>query len=222
MHDEARRFLDYVFAVMFPSLGGSGHMLDCGSGDINGNNRCYVKGASYVGNDIAPGPNVDIVCETGRLEYADGFFDCVVSSECFEHDAKYADSLRNIHRMLKPGGVLVFTCASIGRHEHGTLRTSPSDSFSTRTGDRTWATYYKNLVLDDIAKVLDLKDYAFRAYYNGITRDLYFVGIRDPSKDLSMYTFWDRGVTEITHGFPEHVYREALDRERRINRPIDD
>src|SRR4029078_13215138 len=32
----------------------------------------------------------------------------------------------NIERVLRPGGVLVLTCATTGRHEHGTTRTSPT------------------------------------------------------------------------------------------------
>ena len=40
-------------------------------------------------------------------------------------------SLANIERVLHPGGVLILTCATTGRHEHGTTRTSPAMSPST-------------------------------------------------------------------------------------------
>jgi hypothetical protein len=33
--------------------------------------------------------------------------------------------------VLRPGGVLILTCATTGRHEHGTTRTSPAMSPST-------------------------------------------------------------------------------------------
>ena len=33
--------------------------------------------------------------------------------------------------MLKPKGLLCFTCASTGRPEHETIRTTPNDSYGT-------------------------------------------------------------------------------------------
>lgn len=179
MHDQARRFLNFVFAsIVAPDASAVHTMLDCGSGDINGNNRAYCPPlATYIGNDLRPGRNVDLVCETGAITLPSESLDVVVSSECFEHDLKYEASLRNIHRMLRVGGLFIFTCASTGRPEHGTLRTSPGDSLSTGLPLETgWPTYYKNLTIDDVAAALPLSEYAWRAYYNAQSKDLYFVG----------------------------------------------
>lgn len=179
MHDQARRFLNFVFqTIVAPEASAIRTMLDCGSGDINGNNRQYCPPtARYIGNDLCPGSNVDLVCETGAITLDSDSLDVIVSSECFEHDLKYEASLRNIHRMLRPGGLFIFTCASTGRGEHGTLRTSPGCSFSTRLPLETgWPTYYKNLTIDDVGRALPLNEYAFRAYYNAESKDLYFVG----------------------------------------------
>ena len=53
---------------------------------------------------------------------------------------------------------MVFTCASDGRHEHGTLRTSPENApFLSQFSDE-WANYYKNLNESDIKKVLDINN----------------------------------------------------------------
>ena len=203
MHPEARAFLNFVLRTSFPNVCKAGRMLDCGSGDINGNNRGY-KGAemTYVGNDIAPGRNVDVVCETGKLEYPDGHFDLVVSSECFEHDAHFAESLRNIHRMLKANGLLVFTCASLGRAEHGTRRTTPSQSLGSVVAE--FSDYYRNLMIEDVAPALPLDAYDYRAFYNSKSKDLYFVGIKKGAGESlgPVQRYVVEGVYEVTGGTP--------------------
>jgi hypothetical protein len=82
--------------------------------------------------------------------------------------------------MLKPNGLFCFTCASTGRPEHGTRRTSPRDSYGTIGGLEDMSDYYKNLTIKDLDKVLPL-DKCFsewRSYYNGYSKDLYFFGIK--------------------------------------------
>ena len=71
--------------------------------------------------------------------------------------------------MLKPDGLFCFTCASIGRSEHGTRRTSSESD------------YYKNLTEIDVTEVLLPLNKLFSVYeiyYNSISSDLYFVGIK--------------------------------------------
>ena len=83
--------------------------------------------------------------------------------------------------MLKPNGLFCFTCASTGRHEHGTRRTSPSDSYGTIGNITDMIDYYKNLTVHELNEVLEL-DKSFKVwdtYYNGETKDLYFVGIKN-------------------------------------------
>ncbi len=46
----------------------------------------------------------------------------------FEHNQDGEESLANMTRLLKSGGMLLITCAGYGRHEHGTTRTSPQDA----------------------------------------------------------------------------------------------
>jgi len=69
-------------------------------------------------------------------------------------------------------GYVVFTCASRGRIEHGTLRTINSDSPGTS------GTYYKNIFKSEFIKSFDLKN-MFQKYeviYNFKSSDLYFIG----------------------------------------------
>ena len=101
-------------------------VLDVGSLDINGNNRFLFKGGTYTGIDVGEGRNVDVV--TLAHEYDAQPYDVIISTECFEHDAHYAKSIRNIVRLLTSGGLFLFTCATTGRPEHGTIRCSRRDA----------------------------------------------------------------------------------------------
>jgi SAM-dependent methyltransferase len=177
MHDEARSFTLFC-KELFPDAFVGKRVLDVGSGDINGNNRFLFTDCEYDGNDVAPAANVTIVSKTVDLPFPPKTFDTIVSTECFEHDPQWAESLQTIVSLLKPGGLFLFTCASTGRGEHGTRRTSPGDSYGTLGNVDGWVDYYKNLTLDDVRQAIDV-DAVFGvwdAYYNAITKDLYFYG----------------------------------------------
>jgi SAM-dependent methyltransferase len=182
MHPEARSFLDYVVRT-FPEYFKGVRVLDVGGGDINGNNRAYFpkESCSYEANDVVQARNVTVVGRTADLGFPDASFDVIVSSECFEHDMHYADSLKAIVRMLRPGGLFFFTCASTGRGEHGTRRSHPSCSFTLRLeGNDPWKDYYRNVTAKDVDDVLGL-DATFENYavfYNQSSHDLYFWGIK--------------------------------------------
>ena len=105
------------------------YVLDIGSLDINGNNQEYFENCNYLGVDIAEGKNVDVTSKGHELGFPDGTFDVVISTECFEHDQYYDKTIKNIYRMLKPGGLFIFSCATTGRPEHGTRRTTPEQKY---------------------------------------------------------------------------------------------
>jgi len=179
MHPQAAHFLQFVKSV-FPEYFKNKMILDVGSGDINGNNRYLFENCEYNGNDVIDAPNVTIVSKTKDLPFNDNFFDTIISSEAFEHDPEYKKSWLKIYDMLKPNGLFAFTCASTGRPEHGTERTSPKDSYGTIGGLQDMIDYYKNLTIQDLHKVLPLdeKFSEWRSYYNPYSCDLYFFGIK--------------------------------------------
>ena len=149
-------------------------VLDIGSLDINGNNRYLFEQCNYTGIDIGDGPNVDVVC-SGHLFKSDDLFDVVISTECFEHDEYWQQTLKNvINNLLKDGGLFLFSCAAPGRPEHGTKRTSPKDSPFTND-------YYRNLSEADIRSVLNCNEifsnYKFKTRID-FPQDLYFYGIK--------------------------------------------
>ena len=179
MHKEAIHFVIFVRNILKYYFDNK-NVLDVGSGDINGNNKFLFKNCNYNGNDVIEAPNVTIVSKTKDLPFENNTFDTIISTECFEHDPTYKESLLKIYDMLKPHGLFVFTCASINRPEHGTKRTKPEDSYGTIGNLEDMCNYYKNLDINDINNVLDLnKNFlCWDSYYNKSSKDLYFIGIK--------------------------------------------
>ncbi len=179
MHEEVRWFTSFVKKLL-PDSFRNKRVLDVGAGDINGNNRFLFENCEYHGNDVIPAPNATIVSRTKDLPFADDVFDTIISTECFEHDPEYRESILKIYKMLKPGGLFVFTCASTGRNEHGTRRTTPTDSFGTRGKQEDMQDYYKNLTEKDLNEVLPLNELFSKwdTYYDSNHKDLFFLGLK--------------------------------------------
>jgi SAM-dependent methyltransferase len=167
MHIEAREFTLFIKKIL-PCYFINKKILDVGSGDINGNNRFLFENCFYEGNDVIHAKNVTIVSKTKDLEFDNETFDTIISTECFEHDPEYEKSLLKIYHMLKPNGLFCFTCASTGRAEHGTKRTSPNESYGTIGDLSDMVNYYKNLTEKDLNNVLNLNECfsVWDTYYN--------------------------------------------------------
>jgi SAM-dependent methyltransferase len=186
MHPQASDFTVFVKKIFYDYFVNK-RVLDVGSGDINGNNRFLFENCEYDGNDVIQANNVTIVSKTKDLPFADNTFDTIISTECFEHDPEYKESFIKIYNMLKPDGLFCFTCASTGRHEHGTRRTSPRDSYGTIGNLADMSDYYKNLTEIDLNEVLPLNNLfsVWDTYYNDETKDLYFVGIKKGTSNFN-------------------------------------
>jgi SAM-dependent methyltransferase len=179
MHKEVTNFTLFVkklLSVYFINK----RVLDVGSGDINGNNRFLFENCEYDGNDVIKAKNVTVVSKTKDLPFPENTFDTIISTECFEHDPEYKESLVKIYNMLKPDGLFLFTCASTGRAEHGTRRTSPTESYGTIGKLEDMVDYYKNLTELDLNEALPLNTLfsSWDTYYHSRSKDLYFVGIK--------------------------------------------
>jgi len=184
-HIEQQDFCNSV-KDKYPSYFKNVFVLDIGSLDINGNNKVIFDDAHYLGLDVALGRNVDIVSKGHELSLPDETFDTIISTECFEHDQYYSKTIKNIYRMLKPGGLFVFTCATTGRPEHGTRRTTPEDA-PLLQGFNEWSDYYKNLTEEDIREVfvdIEEKFESFEFSIHERTCDLYFWGIKSGIREL--------------------------------------
>jgi SAM-dependent methyltransferase len=172
-HKEQQNFVEAVKNV-FPDSFKNTRVLEIGSLNINGTIRVFFENCDYIGVDVGEGPGVDLVCNGEDLDHPDNSYDTVASTECFEHTPAWLEIFKNMTRMVKPGGLVFFTCASTGRPEHGTTRTKPEDSPLLN-----WD-YYRNLTKEDFTSSMNLSDH-FKLHefiFNEESCDLYFFGLK--------------------------------------------
>lgn len=191
-----------------PKYFSNSKILEIGSLDINGSIRDFFTDCDYCGIDVGEGPGVDLVCEGQKYDAPDNSYDVVCSAECFEHNPYWFETFMNMFRLCKNGGLVFFTCATEGRAEHGTSRTSSLDSpLTVQIG---WE-YYRNLIEEDFTSRINFKNY-FREYHwevNHENHDLYFWGICSKSSlNIALHDFIAN--TED----PELNYKLALEYEK--------
>ena len=174
-HPQQQRFVREVAALLRPQ----GPLLEIGSLDVNGSLRDLidVPASDWTGLDLSDGPGVDVVA-SGHDFGEDESYATVVSSECLEHDPGWDRTLRNAVRVLRPGGLLLLTCATTGRHEHGTARTSPG--YSPGTTAVGWD-HYRNLTAADVLGVLGDDVVVDLCATNHESFDLYVVAHKRPA-----------------------------------------
>jgi len=175
-HPLQLRFVDLVSKHLAAAWTGR-DILEIGSYGVNGSIRPCFPGSRYVGVDLVAGEGVDVVGSGDEVAMPDKSVDLAVSCECFEHNPRWLQTFINMHRMTKDGGVVLITCASTGRLEHGTARTSPAESPGTTSVG--W-NYYKNLRRRDFERTLDLgRLFEVHTFFtNEVSKDLYFIGRR--------------------------------------------
>lgn len=97
-----------------------GRVLDIGSLNVNGSVRDIIPVA--VGVDIRQGDGVDLVCSVTDVpkHYPLESFDACTSTETLEHVEDWQGFVNTTWDMVKPGGYLVMTMASMqkGRHAY--------------------------------------------------------------------------------------------------------
>ena len=168
MHKEVKRFCQSI-KLQHPLHFIGVDVLDCGSLDINGNNRYLFDKSSYFGIDIVDGKNVDLVTRVHQFK-TEKQFDCVISTEMLEHDEYFVESLNAMYHLTKPGGLQLITAAGYGREEHGTHNHHPKDSPLTHD-------YYCNIDVAMLLIGLDLTNFSWYtiSYFK---TDIRFAGIK--------------------------------------------
>lgn len=109
-------------------------VVEFGSKNINGSVRPLFRGAAFTGVDVVAGPDVDVVADAASFtpEVAP---DCVVCCEVLEHAENAQAIIKNAVRILRPGGLVIVTCASDGRQPHSAV-----DGGALREGE-----FYRNV-----------------------------------------------------------------------------
>ena len=173
---------DYVQKIksLYPSSFSNSVVYDFGSLDINGSNKEHFENSTYTGIDIGEGKNVDVISKAHEFKPRKKA-DVVISTEMLEHDMYWEKSLENMLSVLKPNGLLIITCATTGRREHGTARSSNGDSpFTSTSKIEGWSDYYKNLGVQEFVDALD-PSVNFKEYEISIEeehKDIQFYGIK--------------------------------------------
>lgn len=93
-------------------------IIDLGSQDINGSYRPIFERPPwhYLGIDLAPGKNVDIVLRDPYdwRELESESADVVVAGQTIEHTEFFWETMKQIARVLKPGGLCCVIVPSSG------------------------------------------------------------------------------------------------------------
>lgn len=171
MHSEVAVFVKEVRST-HPTFFKKRKVLEVGSLDLNGSVRKYFKRCDYVGLDLAEGRGVDVVMPIHEYNPSQPL-DVVISTEMLEHDVHWQESLKKMYSILKSHGLLLLTCASTNRPEHGTRRSDPNASPFTTD-------YYRNISIQDFSSVL--KPEMFNPYFiesRTNDNDLVFYGIKN-------------------------------------------
>lgn len=170
MHQSVTDFVQSV-KDRFPQHFQDCSVLEVGSRYINGTIRTMFRRCQYVGLDLAYGPCVDVVKHVADLiKDTPGSHhvppwawqhDTVISLEALEHDSRWRESLPAMLDIVRPGGLLVITCAGPGRPEHGTHKEDPAcspatlDYYGNVDEDMFWSALRKTDFSDWRLKVAD-------------------------------------------------------------------
>lgn len=95
-----------------------GEVIEIGSYNVNGSVREVIDVS--VGVDMRRGPGVDVVCPVADLldRFAPGEFDACVSTDTLEHVQDWKSFVNNTWALVKDGGWLVITMASLAKWKH--------------------------------------------------------------------------------------------------------
>jgi SAM-dependent methyltransferase len=154
------------FRIIQDFVGDAGRVLDIGCGS----SRIVQTLAQAVGVDLAmrklrwlrrPGRHL-VQASINHLPFSDGAFDAVISSEVIEHVPPEEVNLRELVRVIRPGGLLVLGTPDYGRRRWRALewiygRLFPGGYASEHINRYTYAGLRKGLEEDLGLEILDCR-----------------------------------------------------------------
>jgi SAM-dependent methyltransferase len=109
------RFIHGVARAVADTFDLPGPILEIGSYQVAGqqaiaNLRSLFPGKPFLGIDVRPGPGVDRVADVEALPLANGSIGTAIAMNTFEHVPRFWRGFEEIHRVLRPDGVLLVSC----------------------------------------------------------------------------------------------------------------
>lgn len=106
------QFLHGVARAVAETFALPGPVLEIGSYQVEGQEgvadlRSLFPGKEYIGLDMRPGPGVDLVADVEKLPQPNGSVGTVIAMSTFEHVPRFWKGFDEIHRVLRPDGVLL-------------------------------------------------------------------------------------------------------------------
>jgi len=86
-----------------------GKTLDLGAGSGKYRNLIKERAQEYIAFDAKPGKNIDVVGDAMNLPFSNETFDTIVSTQVLEHVEKPWIVVKEISRVIKPGGICILT-----------------------------------------------------------------------------------------------------------------
>lgn len=112
MHESSLKLMRELRSRIAPGSS----VLDVGGADVNGSYRPLFADCAYKSLDFV---KADILVTGYDWPIDDCSFDAVVSGQALEHDRWFWVTMRNIARVLRPGGLAVLIVPSAGGvHRH--------------------------------------------------------------------------------------------------------
>ena len=121
MHQSSMSLMSTLLSRHFAAATERRDLLDVGSFNVNGTYRSIVPASwRYIGTDIAPGPNVDVVMpEEDVIPYEADSFDVVICGQVLEHCKRPWHLIPEMWRVVKPGGFcIIITVAKWPIHRY--------------------------------------------------------------------------------------------------------
>ena len=115
-----RYFIDQFHFRQVPSLPPGSRVLDLGGNKIRKRGHFDIERYDFrvVYADFSTAKRPDVQADAAYIPFKEGCFDAVICSELLEHVLDPLAVLREIHRVVRPGGTLLI-CVPFLFHIHG-------------------------------------------------------------------------------------------------------
>lgn len=181
-----RKFVPELREHLRKIKNGDARVLDFGCGRKPYSDLFSGFNGKCFGVDVYPGPRVDVLYDGRKLPIKEGAMDLVFSSSVMEHVEDLPQALREIFRILKPGGVMI-SVVPFFTPIHG----SPFDFHRlTRFG---WASILRD-VFGDVPFEIEPVDSRLNCVVNQVTGQMNFL----------VYDIL-RGIFRIAQGNPKQI-----------------